>query len=979
MFVKDFKAFKLNIVFKLPNLLNPTSPPGMLWLLVLLRSTTLNSAEATSLSQNPVPYPVGFLVGNRNTHKQTLDRVIPYAVEAFNNKSSNGVKLEAVVRHYDEFSLHSLVEASCSLVTNGAVAVISPDGSYNIGTQADILGELKIPLISAVATDPHIKRASRKSLMLMSPGDEYQSNAILDLLNFYHWHEVSLVASDTNYGINGVNFFQQLLTLKSGAEFVIRSITFFNAVGHPDTMGFKNTLKNVKRSLSRVIILNCEGRYGRQVLEQANELGLLDEGHVWIVTDGITSSPQSLSFDGYYPSYYEGLIGIYPHIETKSHPYKLFKDKILSAERNLTAVSLAPHVVLTYDAVQIIGAGLEESGGNVTRQDLKCSSTAKWNSGEEFLLSLLERNYDGVTGNMTFTPDGLRKRAAYKIVNFVNPGLFVDVGQWNSEKGLEMYNDADSSSVQFLGGVTQHPVGVATELQGIHLKLGATENRPFAYKLENCTSNDISCWTGITPDIVAEFSREMNFTYEFVEPSDGEYGYLNPETDKWNGMIGDMLQGKTDMITMDLSVSFERKTHIDFSVAFMDSGISLVIKGESSKSNSFFFLSPFEVMVWLMILAGFMAMSLIQNLFNKLSPYGEYGQRVHAMQTCKCGRCANRRRVKVEQNIKLRDHRNVECMIELAADERRDEMSFYNALFLNAAGFVGHGAESMPKSPSGRLILLTWWFFVLLIICMYTATLTAFITLDRIGITIDNAKQLLQQQKYSWGMLNHSFVEALLRNNIDPDYKKIVDGAVKLANMSESIDRVKQGSFVLFDETPLISYELMGECDMFYIGGEIQTFDYAFGLPKSSPYVALFNTQIIKLREQGYFDELWKKYDRTPDDLGDCDSHTTGSSTALNLLTLKGLFYFLCFGIASSMIVFFFELIYATSKDPPDEKHRTFWAKFGRRVKLKIEDVRTEWFSQSYNQLYNVDGEMEVKCEENGTPPAYNPGNLTVL
>jgi len=940
---------------------------------------TSKTAETTPSPQRTTPYSIGFLIGNRNTHKQTLDRLIPYAIQVFNNKSSDHVKLEAVVRYYDEYSLHSLIEASCSLVTNGAVAVISPDGSYNIGTQADILGELKIPLFSAVATDPHIKHSSRGSLVLMSPGDEFQSNAILDLLQFYHWHEVSLVASDTNYGINGVNFFQQLLTLKRGTEFVIKSITFFNAVGHPDTMGFKNTLKNVKRSLSRVIILNCEGRYGRMVLEQAHELGLLDQSHVWIVTDGITSSPQALSYNGYYPSYYEGLIGIYPDIATKSGSYRVFKDKILAHERNLTAVSLSPHVVLTYDAVQILGAGLEHSAGSLTRQDLKCSSTNSWSSGEKFLMSLLEKKHEGVIGNVTFTRDALRDEAAYKIVNFVDPGLFVDVGRWTSEGGLTMYNDIDSASVQFLGGVTEHPVGVATELQGLHLKLGATENRPFAYKKENCTTNEIQCWEGITPDIIREFASEMNFTYEYVEPPDGEYGYLDRETDKWNGMIGDMLEGKTDMIAMDLSVSFERKTHIDFSVAFMDSGISLVIKGESSKANSFFFLSPFEVMVWLMILAGFMAMSLIQNLFNKLSPYGEYGQRVHAMQTCRCLRCANRRRVKIEQGIKLRDHRNVECMIALAADERRDEMSFYNALFLNAAGFVGHGAESMPKSPSGRLILLTWWFFVLLIICMYTATLTAFITLDRIGITIDNAKQLLQQHKYSWGMLNHSFVEALLRNNIDPDYKKIVDGAEKLPNMSESVRRVKQGGFVLLDETPLISYELMGECDMFYIGGEIQTFDYAFGLPKSSPYIALFNTQIIKLREQGKFDELWKKYDRTPDHSTDCDNHTTGSSTALNLLTLKGLFYFLCFGIVVSMLVFFFELIVATSKDPPDDKHRTFWAKFAKRVKLKIEDVRTEWFSQPYTKLYKVDADREAVCDENGTPPAYNPGNLTVL
>jgi hypothetical protein len=79
------------------------------------------------------------------------------------------------------------------------------------------------------------------------------------------------------------------------------------------------------------------------------------------------------------------------------------------------------------------------------------------------------------------------------------------------------------------------------------------------------------------------------------------------------------------------------------------------------------------------------------------------------------------------------------------------------------------------------------------------------------------------------------------------------------------------------------------------------------------------------------------------------------------------------------MLVFFFELIIATYKDPPDEKHRTFWAKFGRRVKLKIEDVRTEWFSHPYSKLHRLDQDREDVFDENGIPPNFNHGNLTKL
>ena len=90
---------------------------------------------------------------------------------------------------------------------------------------------------------------------------------------------------------------------------------------------------------------------------------------------------------------------------------------------------------------------------------------------------------------------------------------------------------------------------------------------------------------------------------------------------------------------MDLSVSFERKTYIDFSVSFMSSGISLAVKGGSDKGNVFFFLSPFSTWVWVMIIVSVIIMAMIHNIFSKLSPSGEYDRRTHAMQICACCEC----------------------------------------------------------------------------------------------------------------------------------------------------------------------------------------------------------------------------------------------------------------------------------------------------------------------------------------------------
>ena len=319
---------------------------------------------------------IGFLVSQDHRQKDNLLKLISFAEEKFNNVSEDNT-VGIVVRTYDEFSLYSLVEATCSLVEDGVFAVISPVGSNNVANQADILGPLDIPLLSLVATDPQIKRFSRGSLLLLSPGDEYQARAILDLLKFYDWYEVSLVASDSNYGTNAINAFQNLLTWETSRKFAIKSSTFFRSNSQVEKIDFTKTLEILKRSLTRVAILICESKYAKSFFMAANEMGMMKAGYVWIVTDAITGDHQSLSFsDGYYPSYYEGLIGLTPAINSKSMRYRSFKDEFLMRERGIKAENLTPHMTLTYDAIHLVGNVLDKMQDSITPQTASCKVQA---------------------------------------------------------------------------------------------------------------------------------------------------------------------------------------------------------------------------------------------------------------------------------------------------------------------------------------------------------------------------------------------------------------------------------------------------------------------------------------------------------------------------------------------------------------------------------------------------------------------------
>ena len=127
-------------------------------------------------------FTVGFLLSKQNTYKTATEQLVPYAVNSFNTESDS-LKLQLKVEKYDEFSLYGLMKATCNLMDSNVVAVISGDGSGSIAAQADLLNPRNIPLLSSVATDPHLIRGVRKKVLLLSPNDGTQAHVILDILH----------------------------------------------------------------------------------------------------------------------------------------------------------------------------------------------------------------------------------------------------------------------------------------------------------------------------------------------------------------------------------------------------------------------------------------------------------------------------------------------------------------------------------------------------------------------------------------------------------------------------------------------------------------------------------------------------------------------------------------------------------------------------------------------------------------------------
>ena len=87
-------------------------------------------------------------------------------------------------------------------------------------------------------------------------------------------------------------------------------------------------------------------------------------------------------------------------------------------------------------------------------------------------------------------------------------------------------------------------------------------------------------------------------------------------------MVGELVRNEADIAIAPLTISSQRERAIEFSMPFMNIGISIMIKKpKKEKPGVFSFMSPLDTSIWLCVILAYISVSIILYIISRFSPF----------------------------------------------------------------------------------------------------------------------------------------------------------------------------------------------------------------------------------------------------------------------------------------------------------------------------------------------------------------------
>jgi len=307
--------------------------------------------------------------------------------------------------------------------------------------------------------------------------------------------------------------------------------------------------------------------------------------------------------------------------------------------------------------------------------------------------------------------------------------------------------------------------------------------------------------TGFSIELWQEIARQLNVQSEFVvKPTVKELLNAVKSNDASVGIAA-------------ISITADREIDFDFSQPMFDSGLQILtpVQGSRTALVEAIIGNLFSTTVLLYVLAVALILFLMAHLvwwFERRNPTG------------------------------MLTHR-----------------SYFPGIFEAcwwAASTLATQADQMPRAAMARIIAVVWMFMSVVFIAYFTAAVTSSLTVQQLRGDINGPEDLPGKRVGS--IHGSTSVEYLRQRNLEPiEFARIEEAYQALEN--HQIDAV------VYD-TPILLYYTAhdGKGKAQTVGAMFRKENYGIVFPSNSPLRKRVNEALLKLKENGAYDQLYTKW-----------------------------------------------------------------------------------------------------------------------
>uniref|UniRef100_A0A8C4TI81 Glutamate receptor n=1 Tax=Erpetoichthys calabaricus TaxID=27687 RepID=A0A8C4TI81_ERPCA len=737
----------------------------------------------------------------------------------------------------------------------------------NIGTEAVaqildfISSQTSVPIVgisggSAVVLTP--KEQGSTFLQLGSSVDQ-QIGVIFKVMEEYDWGSFAIITSQYPGYQDFIEYIQSFIDTSYFGWELQDILSFDMSYESSSSTRVGRMLRQVD---AQVLIVYCSHDEAQYLFAVAAEAGLIGPGYIWIIPSLAVGSMDVAAPD-------------------------IFPVGLISVMTDRWKMSLRQRV---RDGVAIVVKGVQSfmrQHGYVPEGHTDCRSPAVSSHNDTFYRHMLNVTWE--QKDFSFNSDGY----------LVNPSMVIIT--LNRERQWEKVGTYDQGIIQMRYPVwPRYGAFLEPVSDNRHLTVATLEERPFVI-VENvdpitrtCVRNTVPCrkqsnrtertgdpygklcCKGFCIDILKKLARTIKFSYDLYLVTNGKHG--KKVKGVWNGMIGEVYYKRADMAIGSLTINEERSEIIDFSVPFVETGISVMVARSNGTVSPSAFLEPYSPAVWVMMFVMCLTVVAITVfIFEYFSPVGY-------------NRC-----------------------LTSAKNPGGPTFTIGKSIWLLWALVFNNSVPiENPKGTTSKIMVLVWAFFAVIFLASYTANLAAFMIqeqyIDTVSGLSDKKFQKPQEQypPFRFGTVPNGSTERNIRSNYPDMHTHMIK--YNQRTVEDALNSLKTGKLDAFIYDAAVLNYMAGKdegCKLVTIGsGKVfATTGYGIALQKDSKWKRPVDLALLQFLGDGDTQKLqtvWLS--------GICQNEKNEvMSSKLDIDNMAGVFYMLLVAMGLSLLVFAWE------------------------------------------------------------------------